>query len=275
MDRDGLEPPLDQAALRAELIGTGLGWRRLDVVEQTGSTNADLLARAASGDGRRRRGADRRAPDRRPRAARPRSWSAARGPRSRMSVGVSVVDVPVAGWGWLPLATGVAVVDTVAPRSTGVAGGPEVAERRAGRPPDPREAGRHPRRGGAAGGGDWPGAQRHRRPPKGSTGRRRCWTSACAAPDRHQLVCATAARARQADRRVARRARSRLGAGGRLPGAQPDHRQPRARPPARRQGSRRHRQRHRRPGQAVLDIGDETVVVSAGDVVHLRVGQAS
>ncbi|WP_231128071.1 hypothetical protein, partial [Mycobacterium colombiense] len=25
--------------------GTGLGWRKLDVVEQTGSTNADLLAR--------------------------------------------------------------------------------------------------------------------------------------------------------------------------------------------------------------------------------------
>ena len=32
-----------------------------------------------------------------------------------MSVGVSVVDVPTTGWGWLPLATGVAVVDAVAP----------------------------------------------------------------------------------------------------------------------------------------------------------------
>ncbi|CPR11997.1 biotin-[acetyl-CoA-carboxylase] ligase [Mycobacterium bohemicum DSM 44277] len=42
-------PPLDEAMLRAELIGTGLGWRRLDVVERTGSTNADLLARAAQG----------------------------------------------------------------------------------------------------------------------------------------------------------------------------------------------------------------------------------
>ncbi|HXA87207.1 MAG TPA: biotin--[acetyl-CoA-carboxylase] ligase, partial [Mycobacterium sp.] len=49
MDRDVLRPPLDVAALRAELIGTGLGWRQLDVVAQTGSTNADLLARAASG----------------------------------------------------------------------------------------------------------------------------------------------------------------------------------------------------------------------------------
>ena len=32
-----------------------------------------------------------------------------------MSVGVSVVDVPTAKWGWLSLATGVAVVDAVAP----------------------------------------------------------------------------------------------------------------------------------------------------------------
>jgi len=112
--RGGAWPPLDQAALRAELIGTGLGWRRLDVVEQTGSTNADLLTRADSGvdvagavliaehqtAGRGRHG---------------RGWSA--GPRAQvmMSVGVSVVDVPVTGWGWLPLATGVAVVDAVAP----------------------------------------------------------------------------------------------------------------------------------------------------------------
>ena len=106
-------PPLDEAALRAELIGTGLGWRRLDVVERTGSTNADLLARAAQGTdvagsvliaehqtaGRGRHG---------------RGWVA--GPRAQvtMSVGVSVVDVPVPGWGWLPLATGVAVVDALA-----------------------------------------------------------------------------------------------------------------------------------------------------------------
>ncbi len=120
-DRDLLRPPLDAAALRAELIGTGLGWRRLDVVEQTGSTNADLLGRAASGDdvagavliaehqtaGRGRHG---------------RGWSATPRAQITMSVGVSVVDVPTAGWGWLPLATGVAVVDTVAPllEATGV-----------------------------------------------------------------------------------------------------------------------------------------------------------
>lgn len=105
---------MDESALRAELIGTGLGWRKLDVVEQTGSTNADLLARAASGDdvagavliaehqtaGRGRHG---------------RGWSATPRAQITMSVGVSVVDVPTTGWGWLPLATGVAVVDTVTP----------------------------------------------------------------------------------------------------------------------------------------------------------------
>ncbi len=118
-DRDRLPAPLDQAALRAELIGTGLGWRRLDVVEETGSTNADLLAQAASGAdlagavliaehqtaGRGRQG---------------RGWSATPRTQITMSVGVSVVDVPTAGWGWLPLATGVAVVDTVAPLLDGV-----------------------------------------------------------------------------------------------------------------------------------------------------------
>lgn len=117
-DPDLLRPPLDEAALRAELIGTGLGWRRLDVVEQTGSTNADLLARAAAGadvagavlvaehqtTGRGRHG---------------RGWAATPRAQITMSVGVSVVDVPTSGWGWLPLATGVAVVDAVAPLLAG------------------------------------------------------------------------------------------------------------------------------------------------------------
>jgi BirA family biotin operon repressor/biotin-[acetyl-CoA-carboxylase] ligase len=114
MDRDRLRTPLDAAALRAELIGTGLGWRQLDVVEQTGSTNADLLARAVEGSdvagavliaehqtaGRGRHG---------------RGWSASPRAQVTMSVGVSVVDVPTEGWGWLSLATGVAIVDAVAP----------------------------------------------------------------------------------------------------------------------------------------------------------------
>jgi BirA family transcriptional regulator, biotin operon repressor / biotin---[acetyl-CoA-carboxylase] ligase len=124
MDRDQFRTPLDAAGLRADLIGTGLGWHRLDVVEKTGSTNADLLARAAAGAdvagtvliaehqtaGRGRQG---------------RGWSATPRAQITMSVGVSVVDVPAAGWGWLSLATGVAVVDTVAPllEVTGVQAG--------------------------------------------------------------------------------------------------------------------------------------------------------
>ncbi|OMC09958.1 MULTISPECIES: biotin--[acetyl-CoA-carboxylase] ligase [unclassified Mycobacterium] len=118
-DSDELRTPLDAAALRAELIGTGLGWRRLDVVDETGSTNADLLARAAAGDdvagavliaehqtaGRGRHG---------------RGWSASPRAQITMSVGVSVVDVPTEGWGWLSLATGVAVVDALAPLLDGI-----------------------------------------------------------------------------------------------------------------------------------------------------------
>ncbi|ORV93833.1 biotin--acetyl-CoA-carboxylase ligase [Mycobacterium interjectum] len=120
-DRDSLRQPLDQAALRAELIGTGLGWRQLDVVEQTGSTNADLLARAAAGTdvagavliaehqtaGRGRHG---------------RGWSATPRAQITMSVGVSIVDVPTEGWGWLSLATGVAIVDAIQ-QVTGVRAG--------------------------------------------------------------------------------------------------------------------------------------------------------
>ncbi|OBA83137.1 biotin--[acetyl-CoA-carboxylase] ligase [Mycobacterium sp. 1164966.3] len=110
MDRDHLRLPLDAEALRPAVIGAG--WRQFDVVEQTGSTNADLLARAASGAdidgavliaehqtaGRGRQG---------------RGWSATPRAQITMSVGVAVVDVPVAAWGWLTLATGVAVLDAL------------------------------------------------------------------------------------------------------------------------------------------------------------------
>ncbi|OBB11200.1 biotin--[acetyl-CoA-carboxylase] ligase [Mycolicibacterium setense] len=103
-------PPLDVTALRN---GLSSPWRQLDVVEETGSTNADLLARAAGGTdiagtvllaeyqsaGRGRHG---------------RQWSSP--PRSQLalSVGVDASGVLTDIWGWLPLATGVAVVDAVA-----------------------------------------------------------------------------------------------------------------------------------------------------------------
>ena len=110
--------PLDEAALRAEV--TGSYWRRVDVVAQTGSTNADLLGRAASGidvDGRvliaEYQTAGRGRHDRR--------WVSP-GEQITMSVGVRVDDVPTAGWGWLSLATGLAVADAVATVTTVEAG---------------------------------------------------------------------------------------------------------------------------------------------------------
>ncbi|HEX5143692.1 MAG TPA: biotin--[acetyl-CoA-carboxylase] ligase [Mycobacterium sp.] len=110
-----MNPALDRTALQPSAP-----WRRIDIVEETGSTNADLLARAAAGEdiagavlfaefqnaGRGRNG---------------RSWATP--PRSQiaMSVGVDASGVPPEAWGWLPLLTGVAVVDTI--RTYGVAAG--------------------------------------------------------------------------------------------------------------------------------------------------------
>jgi BirA family biotin operon repressor/biotin-[acetyl-CoA-carboxylase] ligase len=108
---DGRDP-LDVTALRAGLTGADLIWRTLDVVTDTGSTNADLLARAGAGEdirgavllaehqsaGRGRNG---------------RTWSAPAGSQIAMSVGVDVAAVPPDAWGWLPLLTGVAVVDAL------------------------------------------------------------------------------------------------------------------------------------------------------------------
>jgi BirA family transcriptional regulator, biotin operon repressor / biotin---[acetyl-CoA-carboxylase] ligase len=112
MSRDLLRTPLDAALLRNNLIGAKGPWRRLDVVAQTGSTNADLLARAATEDidgavlvaehqtdGRGRNG---------------RTWTTVPRAQITLSVGVKAHGVPADAWGWVPLATGVAVVDAVA-----------------------------------------------------------------------------------------------------------------------------------------------------------------
>jgi BirA family transcriptional regulator, biotin operon repressor / biotin---[acetyl-CoA-carboxylase] ligase len=110
--------PLDVKALRTGVLGASPAFKRIDVVDETGSTNADLIARAARGvdidgavliaehqtAGRGRQG---------------RSWLGAPGAQIIMSVGIDAGRVPADGWGWLPLATGVAIVDAVAPR-TGV-----------------------------------------------------------------------------------------------------------------------------------------------------------
>jgi BirA family transcriptional regulator, biotin operon repressor / biotin---[acetyl-CoA-carboxylase] ligase len=112
MDPDSLRAPLDAAALRDGLVGPGMPWRELDVVTETGSTNADLIARAEGGAdidgsvlladyqnaGRGRHG---------------RQWSAPPRAQIALSVGVGAASVPRSGWGWLPLATGVAVADAL------------------------------------------------------------------------------------------------------------------------------------------------------------------
>ncbi|ORI18162.1 biotin--[acetyl-CoA-carboxylase] ligase [Rhodococcus sp. 1168] len=104
-------PPLDVAALRRALVdGPQASWSRLDVVEQTGSTNADLIARA---DGL----ADRTAlvaehqDSGRGRHSRPFSGV----PRSQilLSVLMKFPGIDPSVLGWLPLLTGVAVVDAL------------------------------------------------------------------------------------------------------------------------------------------------------------------
>jgi BirA family transcriptional regulator, biotin operon repressor / biotin---[acetyl-CoA-carboxylase] ligase len=100
--------PLDVAALRAAAIGS---WTQLDVVAQTGSTNADLLAAAAAG-----------APDRtvlvaeRQEAGRGRlgrRWTSPPGAGITLSVLLRPREVPPVRFGWLPLVAGLAVLDAV------------------------------------------------------------------------------------------------------------------------------------------------------------------
>ncbi len=105
-------PPLDETAVRRALrVGDpGSWWRRLDVVASTGSTNADLAAEAAAG-----------APEaavlvaehqRAGRGRLGRGWEAPT--RSALTLSVLVRPVvPAARWPWLPLLTGVAVVEAV------------------------------------------------------------------------------------------------------------------------------------------------------------------
>lgn len=108
LERPPLEAPVLRRALRVGEAGSW--WSALDVVEATGSTNADLAAAARDGAaeatvlvaehqeaGRGRLG---------------RGWQAP--PRSALTLSVLVRPaVPAARWSWLPLLTGVAVVEVV------------------------------------------------------------------------------------------------------------------------------------------------------------------
>jgi BirA family biotin operon repressor/biotin-[acetyl-CoA-carboxylase] ligase len=109
--------PLDAGVLRSALVGP---WARLDVVERTGSTNADLLGAAVEG-----------APDRTVLVAEQqeagrgrftRSWVAPPGSGITVSVLLRPVEVPPSRFGWLPLLAGLAVLDAVRTFTTAPAG---------------------------------------------------------------------------------------------------------------------------------------------------------
>ena len=103
-------PPLDAASLEAALVRDSRLWRSLEVVQEVGSTDADLAARAAgdapegtvlvaehqvSGRGRLDR-----------------TWTSP--PRAGLTVSLLLrPDVPAARRGWLPLLTGVALGEAV------------------------------------------------------------------------------------------------------------------------------------------------------------------
>jgi BirA family transcriptional regulator, biotin operon repressor / biotin---[acetyl-CoA-carboxylase] ligase len=102
--------PLDRAALRRVLVRPGGLWRDLEVVESTGSTNADLLARALAGEPE---GAVLAAEEQRAgRGRMGRTWASP--PRAALTFSVLLKPaVPPARRGWLPLLTGVAVATAV------------------------------------------------------------------------------------------------------------------------------------------------------------------
>jgi BirA family biotin operon repressor/biotin-[acetyl-CoA-carboxylase] ligase len=106
-----LRAPLDPAALRRAAVRPGGLWRTIEVVESTGSTNADLLARALDGEpegtvlvtehqraGRGRMG---------------RTWITPPHAALTFSLLVRPERVPPARRGWLPLLTGVAVAEAI------------------------------------------------------------------------------------------------------------------------------------------------------------------
>jgi BirA family biotin operon repressor/biotin-[acetyl-CoA-carboxylase] ligase len=109
--------PLDEQALRQELLRPGSLWRRLDVVAEIGSTNADLadLARAGAESGSVLI-ADYQAAGR---GRQGRVWSAPSGSGIAMSVLLRPEGVPASRWTWLPLIAGLAVAEGLR-RASGV-----------------------------------------------------------------------------------------------------------------------------------------------------------
>src|SRR5947199_10702205 len=101
-----VRPPLDLAALRRAAVSPGGLWRTVEVVESTGSTNADLLARARQGEPE---GTVLAAEDQRAGRGRlGRTWITP--PRAALTFSLLLrPDVPPAKRGCLQLLTGLAV----------------------------------------------------------------------------------------------------------------------------------------------------------------------
>ncbi len=111
-------PPLNLAALRRGLVREGGLWREVDVVQRTGSTNSDLVARAA--DGGLAEGVVLVAEEQNAARGRlDRQWTAPARSGLFFSVLLRPAEVPVERWGWLPLLTGVAVATGLS-RTAGV-----------------------------------------------------------------------------------------------------------------------------------------------------------
>ena len=109
-------PALSATSVQAGLAGSRL-YTSVDVVAQTGSTNADLLAaaRAGAAAGQVRVAEEQTAG----RGRLDRSWQSRPGAALLFSVLLRPADVPPASRGWLPLLTGVAVASAL-PATTGV-----------------------------------------------------------------------------------------------------------------------------------------------------------
>jgi BirA family biotin operon repressor/biotin-[acetyl-CoA-carboxylase] ligase len=108
--------PLDAAALRSRAVRPDGLWREIEVVESTGSTNADLLARALRGEpeGTVLAAEEQRAG----RGRMGRAWTSP--PRAALTFSLLLKPaMPPARRGWLPLLTGVAVAAAVT-KATGV-----------------------------------------------------------------------------------------------------------------------------------------------------------
>jgi BirA family biotin operon repressor/biotin-[acetyl-CoA-carboxylase] ligase len=110
--------PLSAASVRAAVVAGSHLYSAVDVVGQTGSTNADLLvaARANAAAGTVLVAEDQTAG----RGRLDRSWQSQPGAALTFSVLLRPADVPPASRGWLPLLTGVAVASAL-PAATGVA----------------------------------------------------------------------------------------------------------------------------------------------------------